>query len=54
MKKRKTIKQKITEKEEQAREKALKREQDKEIQDEVRSFANNSLHMYIFSYFSYD
>lgn len=46
MKKRKTIKQKIQEKEEQAKEKALKREQDKKLQDEVRSFANTSLHMY--------
>jgi len=49
--KRKTIKQKILEKEEQAKEKALKREQDKKLQDEVRSFANTSLHMY--NYFSY-
>lgn len=47
MKKRKTIKQKILEKEEQAREKAFKREQDKKLQDEVRSSANTSLHMYI-------
>lgn len=47
MKKRKTIKQKILEKEEQVKEKALKREQDKKLQDEVKSFANTSLHMYI-------